>query len=388
MLLRSCVCARVALACLPLLLALLPLTAQEFSIGVIGGSNLNGHISPRPYRAFTGGDPVQSVSISSRINAFSPKIGPKFEIDFLNNWSAETGILVQRSVATSTVRWDPPLFIAPDRPPIAQQTERYDEAIFEIPVLVKRRVPLGRADLILEGGPSFRPFGGFDGPGKAGITAGVGTRFTVGHVRWQPTIRYTRWQASDSRERFRQDELSVLLEADIRSSLHGHGDAHAPLSAGFIGGTTLTKDFPEKQGYAGVTSRMAGVALEYQFTGKWGAEADVIYHPLILSERARATVITWEIPFLAKYRFRHAGSIRPFVTAGPSFRSSGNRNSTNPSIVGATTGAGVEWRHGRFSISPALRYSRWQQDAPSERSPATSNKNQLHALVSIRFGGR
>ena len=72
-----------------------------------------------------------------------------------------------------------------------------------------------------------------------------------------------------------------------------------PLSIGFIGGTTLTKAFPDKEGWEGLASRMAGVTLDYRFNERWSVEADVLYHPLILSERARATVVTWEVPLMA-----------------------------------------------------------------------------------------
>ena len=132
---------------------------------------------------------------------------------------------------------------------------------------------------------------------------------------------------------------------------------------------------------------MAGVAFEYHWSERWGVEADVIYHPLVLSERARATVLTWELPILAKYRFG-LGPVRPILFAGPSFRLSGNRNSTKPSGVGLAAGAGIEIRRGRFSVSPTIRYVRWTKDDPTPPFPGLIKQNQIQALLAISFGGR
>jgi hypothetical protein len=88
---------------------------------------------------------------------------------------------------------------------------------------------------------------------------------------------------------------------------------------------------------------------------------------------------------MAKYRFG-SRTIRPLVTAGPTFRPSGNRNSTNPSSFGATAGAGFEVRAKRLTFEPVLRYVRWGKDAPVEHSPASTRSDQLQAMLSIRFG--
>jgi hypothetical protein len=118
----------------------------------------------------------------------------------------------------------------------------------------------------------------------------------VNRLRLQPSIRYTRW--SDVRQPytpapFRRDEISVLLAVDTRAATLPGAPGRQPFSMGFIGGTTLTKAFPDKEGSEGLTSRLAGVTLDYRFTDRWSAEANVLYHPLVLSERARATVVTW-----------------------------------------------------------------------------------------------
>jgi hypothetical protein len=210
----------------------------------------------------------------------------------------------------------------------------------------------------------------------------------AGPLRLQPSLRYTRWngtrQVSDLAP-FRRDELALVLEADASGATLRGSSGRQPLSGGFIGGSTLTNGFPPKNGFDGLTSRLAGVALDYRFSDRWSVEADVLYHPLILSEAARATVVTWEIPVMAKYRFG-SGASRPLVMAGPAFRVAGNRNSTHPSTFGVTAGAGWEIRAGRLTFEPALRYVRWQTDTPDEFTPASTRHDQVEAMFAIRYG--
>ena len=78
-------------------------------------------------------------------------------------------------------------------------------------------------------------------------------------------------------------------------------------------------------------------------------------------------VITWEFPALAKYRFRWR-SWSPFLEAGPSFRTAGNLNGSNPSHYGIAAGAGAEISlessvsRPRSAISGGRRTTHW---APS-----------------------
>jgi hypothetical protein len=371
----------------------IPLFAEGFSFGLIGGVELNSDFHYRPDRVFSGvvfDDVPTTVRIAYERSRFASMFGLKIEYEFTTHWSIETGLLLHRPTFISTTTFDPPIrqFSSPQSPRICRQVSRYDEVIWEVPFLAKRTFAVGRRTFILEGGPSFRPFGGIDGPGRFGMTGGVGAMWRVNGVRLQPSIRYTRW--SDVRQPFtpapfRRDEITVVLAADARGpSLRGPS-GRQPLSVGFIGGTTLTKAFPEKEGWEGITSRLAGVALDYRFTDRWSAEANILYHPLVLSERARATVVTWEVPLMAKFRFG-SRSLRPLVTAGPTFRPSGNRNSTNPSSFGVTAGVGFEIPAKRLTFEPALRYVRWRTDSPAEFAPASTRRDQLQAMLSIRFG--
>lgn len=59
-----------------------------------------------------------------------------------------------------------------------------------------------------------------------------------------------------------------------------------------------------------------------------------------LNSISPSPVVTWEFPVLAKYRFSE-GRFRPFIEAGPEFRTTGNLN-FSPSRYGGTAGFGIE----------------------------------------------
>jgi hypothetical protein len=76
---------------------------------------------------------------------------------------------------------------------------------------------------------------------------------------------------------------------------------------------------------------------------------------------APATVITWQFPVLARYKFS-LDRLRPFLEGGPSFRTAGNVNSSNPSHFGVSAGVGVETQWRTLRIVPRVRYTRWAED--------------------------
>ncbi|MDP9171313.1 MAG: porin family protein, partial [Acidobacteriota bacterium] len=138
--------------------------------------------------------------------------------------------------------------------------------------------------------------------------------------------------------------------------------------------------FPTSKDY------LIGPTLEWRFSPRWSVEADGLFRELHLGLAAigpngslgstnREPVVTWEFPILAKYRFA-LSRVRPFIEAGPSFRTTGNLNGTNPSHYGFTAGAGVEMHLKQLNVAPVLRYTRWAED---EINPyqAQSNPNQL-----------
>jgi hypothetical protein len=157
------------------------------------------------------------------------------------------------------------------------------------------------------------------------------------------------------------------------------------VSIGIVGGAGLTDDFrrellPASPGLPGETNYstpkryIAGAMVEVGLPWHFALEVDGLYRPLgytfagiepdgTLNSVSPATVVTWEFPILAKYRFAFRG-VTPFVEAGPSFRTTGNLNSANPSHHGITAGLGVEMHVHRLNIAPAVRYTRWAEDPP------------------------
>jgi hypothetical protein len=101
-----------------------------------------------------------------------------------------------------------------------------------------------------------------------------------------------------------------------------------------------------------------------------------------LTSISPATVVTWQIPVLAKYRFG-SRPLKPFLEAGPSFRAAGNLNDAAPSVYGGTAGLGVEAQLGRLKIGPIIRYTHWAADADSAGSP--TKQNQAELLVGLSF---
>jgi len=98
-------------------------------------------------------------------------------------------------------------------------------------------------------------------------------------------------------------------------------------------------------------------------------------------------VLTWEVPVLAKYwvslpRFSHP-MVKPFIEAGPSFRTAYNLNGALPSSHGFAAGAGAEVHAWKLRIAPQVRYVRWAQD--DSRVVPRTVPDQAQLLVGISF---
>lgn len=165
-------------------------------------------------------------------------------------------------------------------------------------------------------------------------------------------------------------------------------------SYGVVAGTALTDDFssfyyPSAGSGASPTVRkpggkgvIVGPMLEWNFRPHVSFEVNGLFRELRfedLNAGAHNPTVTWEFPILAKYRLSTGwSSLRPFVEAGPSFRTTGNL-SANPSHVGISGGAGFDLRLHQINIAPTLRYTRWAQD--SRPFGIQSRPDQLEFLV-------
>src|SRR5258706_914594 len=118
------------------------------------------------------------------------------------------------------------------------------------------------------------------------------------------------------------------------------------------------------------------------------------------SDRTRFNV--FEFPVLGKYYFRHDSKVRPFVLTGYTLRTALSDNddrftTQNTSTgktstvisktsnwmgldIGASFGTGVQWKLGRVSLAPELRYTRW-----GSHPNIGFKKNQADVLLGITF---
>ena len=256
---------------------------------------------------------------------------------------------------------------------------------WEFPVLAKYRFNLPRLKPFAEAGPSFRTAGNLNGanPSHLGVTGGLGVEFHAAGLAFAPAVRYTRW-ATDTGSPFitarsKEDQIELLIGVSRASSVNVHlFGRHVAIGA--VLGTSLNERTPA-QSFSYLASNgpvtimstpdrsfSAGPALEFLLPRRFSVEADAIYVPLrsttiatvngIQSGGFGSGITTWEFPVLAKYTFR-AGTIAPFAEAGPSFR----LPTTGLSTHGFTAGQGAQVPVKVLKFQPAVRYTRWAQNA-------------------------
>ncbi len=366
--------------------------AQTLSIGAVGGfgltSDYGGTGTTKRILPVSGTDVIATWTTYTSRRTFIA--GPKLELRFTERLALEIDALRRPRWRGFQAEFSPPVKFGSEL--ISSLSSSSAETLWEVPILVKYRVPVsGEPRLVsafVEAGPSFRPWLYSWREARTGFTGGVGLQFRVGTLRIEPTIRYTRWGAEQSYfgsyTGAKRDQLEFLIGASAGSSSLRPAVFGRRLSVGVLGGFGLSGDFPEKEGYASARSKLVGVALESAVSGRLLVEFDALYRPRILSERQRATVLTWEFPVLAKYRINwpRRGS---FFELGPSFRSSGNTNGSNPSRYGLTAGVGIDTGTDTLRVAPAVRYTRWAADPRTPYSPGVTIRNQVDVVVGFLF---
>ena len=190
------------------------------------------------------------------------------------------------------------------------------------------------------------------------------------------------------------------------------GFPRIPVSIGVKGGLALTDAFENTNllygdfypygeitihNYSDSKDYIVGPFVDLRLPLGFGVEADALYRSLHLAtvyEFAVGTPVpdlqrdnTWEFPILAKYRFK-LPIARPYIDAGPSFRTSHSIYQTTLSSHGIAAGAGVDIKALLLHISPEIRYTHWASDSiyyPAASGPPHSNVNQVEFLVGIAF---
>jgi hypothetical protein len=180
-----------------------------------------------------------------------------------------------------------------------------------------------------------------------------------------------------------------------------------PISFGVVGGAGLTQDFqnqilPGSPGFEPISLYstpkrwIAGAMIEVRLPKHLSVELDGLYHELeytiagvnpngTLNSVSPSPVVTWELPVLAKYRFSSPPVVKPFVEAGPAFRSPGNLNGTQPSNYGFAAGGGVEARAWKLKIAPQVRYLHWTADSSHSYFAPSTVSDQVELLVTLSY---
>ncbi len=193
--------------------------------------------------------------------------------------------------------------------------------------------------------------------------------------------------------------MRIALLFALSVSLYGQR-----LSLGIVVGGSPTDGFQNitepnpigtqsTRAYSQAKDWLAGGSLEVRITRAWSIEADAIFRQLHMVQAqplpggggltpfAKTPVVTWQFPVLAKYRLPGT-RVRPFLETGPSFRTAGNLNASNPSKRGYTVGGGIETHWGNLKIAPTVRYTRWAADDPRYR-PTQTKPDQIEFLLNL-----
>ncbi len=201
----------------------------------------------------------------------------------------------------------------------------------------------------------------------------------------------------------RQIFLFILLSAGGSSAF-----AQLPFGLGLKGGVSLTDAYQSNMlvdvhTYSDAKDYIIGPFAELRLPFGFGVEADALYRPLSFATQAPGLASstrfsTWEFPILAKYRFKFP-IVRPYIDAGPSFRTTTN-NTQLLSNHGIAVGGGLDIKALFLHVSPEIRYTRWGSDSSagtasipagqnlaqfSSQGQARSNVNQVEFLIGISF---
>jgi len=242
-----------------------------------------------------------------------------------------------------------------------------------------------------------------------------------------PFVSSSAWLSARPRLRGEQAERGIgaralttvcapLLSVAIWFGL-GAGAWAQQVYFGAAGGTNLTSNFPTTdiftpadafgnpanrfQYLTGPRSPIFGALVEGRLSERFSIEANALLRPMrntivytefLANGSSRATtnqytaVRAWEFPVMLKYTLppaRSDGRLRPFLEAGPSFRTEEDARAVEPSPFGVSAGIGVAFHLGRIRIAPMVRYTRWEHESIYPRY--ATKPDQIEFLTSIAY---
>ena len=305
--------------------------------------------------------------------------------------------------------------------------------VWEFPILAKYRLPLHVVKPYLAAGPSFRATSSSLGKymSGTGISAGIGIETRVGPLVVAPEVRYTHWgadgaYASPNHLTSYSNQVEFLIGLATRAGAPGTTSPSAAgwrkyLAVGVKGGlpfmTAFVADSYGRVTYASVpcvtlgpnatacaisegtvethqASRnyLVGPTVEVHLPRHLSIEGDALYGPLSLAAPPSRvgffpsiqTYGSWSFPVVGKYRF-HLPLVKPYLEAGPTFRTASSPINHYLAKAGVTAGVGVEGTAWKIHLSPEVRFVRWGADAPDAGIFYASRRNQAQFLVGVSY---
>jgi hypothetical protein len=192
------------------------------------------------------------------------------------------------------------------------------------------------------------------------------------------------------------------------SALTGSLSSGQSIAIGAIGGVRATNDFTGGGAAISVSGRYAvGPELDIGLPFHFGIEVDALYRRQaynttfsnnVYNGTSQERANSWEFPMLLKYRLPFP-LLKPFVEAGYAPRvingtihyfANGTTPSTDwPTSQGVVIGGGVQFGIGRLRLSPAVRYTYWNNRAITvifnDGPQSQSSQNQADFLLGITW---
>ena len=351
---------------LPALILCSSAYGQRIRIGVVGGGDWSRDFSEQMFPP----SQVQSgYLLTSNIKGYL--IGPSMQIQLRRTFALEVdAIFKPLGFTQSTVLFDG------SRRSVSPATV----VTWQFPLLLKYQLRDSRLSPFVVGGPSFRTSGNLNGakPSSVGITGGAGFTIPWRSMRFEPTVRYTRWKADRLglvSARTRPDQVEFLLGVTTAGSNSDWKPLHKRASLGGIVGRTLTdrlrRSDAERRFLAGP---QVGVSIKGQFS----VQINALYNPIGYN-------VTWEFPVLVRYTASSPSPfrLRPIFELGPTFRTPQKINGSHLGRYGVAAGGGVEVPAGPIRVTSVLRYTHWAPESNPTRSLVF--RNQVQLLVGFSF---
>jgi hypothetical protein len=408
------------------------------SVGVKGGVPLTDPFADRTFHYVIGtvrnpfGPPsVLSQSTRSYSGSRYFVLGPTIEVRLPLGLAAEADALyrpmdlkIQPTTSLSSFLLGAPTF-----------SSRIDT--WEFSLLAKYRLPLPTIKPYLEAGPSFRAISASPAQHMSGtgFSVGIGVESSVGRFRITPGFRYTHWGRDGTyntpyhavtypnQVEFLAGLATGPAAAGITPSTHAGWRKH--LSLGVKGGLPFTTAFlsdefgkvnyppttcdpftppatctisnPTVQTYSASRNYLVGPMVQVHVLSGLSIEGDALYAPLSVAAPAAGsglagllllpsikTYDSWQFPVLGIYKFR-APLMRPYLEAGPTFRSISSPLRDYLSNTGVTAGLGVEATAWKLRIAPEVRFVHWGNDALGAAPFYASRRNQAQFLLGLSY---